>query len=178
MSASSSSEQLLPAAPSNDSVTAPVPLSPRRSLLYHALGLTALTAMLIGLLIGAALISATPSPSNPSAPLTPVAESTLALPIIQVTGGLISGSVQPRGQALFASIPFAAPPVGPHRWLPPQPVVPWSGVRDGTQLPSYCAQVGAVGMIGSEDCLYLNVHTPRVFANGTVSNTTLAPVLV
>ena len=33
----------------------------------------------------------------------------------------------------FQGIPFAAPPVGPLRLKPPQPTIPWEGVRDATQ---------------------------------------------
>lgn len=60
---------------------------------------------------------------------------------------------------VFRGIPYAAPPVGDLRWRPPQPAASWTGARD-------CAEYGAVslqkgGEKGSEDCLFLNVHTRR-----------------
>jgi carboxylesterase type B len=56
---------------------------------------------------------------------------------IKVEGGLVSGTPgwgwNVRG---FRGIPFAAPPAGNSRWRPPQPVVPWQGVR-GSLLRSH-----------------------------------------
>jgi para-nitrobenzyl esterase len=69
--------------------------------------------------------------------------------------GLVAGTV-----ASFKGIPFAAPPVGDLRWRPPQPVKPWSGVREATSYGPACIQFGAgnVPVAGqSEDCLTLNV---------------------
>lgn len=68
---------------------------------------------------------------------------------------------------LFAGIPYAAPPVGDLRWRPPVPAAPWSGVRDATVAGPSCPQENDIyGVLGanptkSEDCLYLNVSTPR-----------------
>ncbi len=68
---------------------------------------------------------------------------------------------------LFRGIPFAAPPLGPLRWKPPQPVVPWRGVRASLKQPASCLQNdhgwnrGDV-LIGSEDCLTLDVRTPSM----------------
>ncbi|XP_021075983.1 pyrethroid hydrolase Ces2e-like isoform X1 [Mus pahari] len=74
----------------------------------------------------------------------------------------------------FLGIPFAKPPVGPLRFAPPEAPEPWSGVRDGTSQPAMCLQNDDVlNLEGlkiiklimppfsmSEDCLYLNIHTP------------------
>ena len=65
----------------------------------------------------------------------------------------------------FKGVPYAAPPVGEHRWQPPRPAPCWSGVRDATSFGAVCAQVGAVPgttttWFGSEDCLTLNIWSP------------------
>ncbi len=85
---------------------------------------------------------------------------------VQVTGGLVAGTVAPSGVRAFRGIPFAAPPVGALRWRPPQPVTPWRGVRAATAFGPRCMQLPIFsdmvfrsnGM--SEDCLYLNVWVP------------------
>lgn len=61
----------------------------------------------------------------------------------------------------FKGIPFAAPPVGPMRWRPPQPPQPWSGVRSAKEFGKSCPQPGGAPDAMSEDCLTLNVWTPR-----------------
>src|SRR5258708_35441220 len=71
------------------------------------------------------------------------------------------------GVRVFKGIPYAAPPVGDLRWKPPQPVVPWHGVRDGSAYAAECPQTQyPAGSIyirplqpHSEDCLFLNVWT-------------------
>jgi para-nitrobenzyl esterase len=86
-------------------------------------------------------------------------------PIINTHSGKIRGIVE--GDIfIFKGIPYAAPPVGEYRWRPPQPVIPWEGVRDASEFGPNCAQAGwgtAPGTIvegSSEDCLYLNLWTP------------------
>jgi len=74
----------------------------------------------------------------------------------------------------FRGIPFAAPPVGPLRWRPPQAPSGWSGVRDCVSYAPACIQpsdgdMGAGPWAGdfyymglpamSEDYLYLNLAT-------------------
>ena len=66
----------------------------------------------------------------------------------------------------FLGLPYAAPPVGELRWRPPQPPMPWHGVREATQYAATCPQQLGTGFQGpgpfSEDCLYLNVATPTL----------------
>src|SRR5579859_4155655 len=57
----------------------------------------------------------------------------------------------------YLGIPYAAPPVGSLRWTPPQSFGKWQGVLQATQFGSECPQAGG----GSEDCLFLNVYTPK-----------------
>jgi para-nitrobenzyl esterase len=59
--------------------------------------------------------------------------------VVPVTGGAVRGS-EWDGSHLFRGIPFAAPPVERLRWKPPQPVVPWKGLRDATAQPASSVQ--------------------------------------
>lgn len=83
-------------------------------------------------------------------------------PSATVSGGEIKGVLEGR-EAVFRSVPFAAPPVGDLRWREPQAVVSWNGVRDATEFGPACRQ-GRV-MRESEDCLTLNIWTPEWPAN-------------
>lgn len=85
---------------------------------------------------------------------------------LQVTGGAIRGKALPDGSAVYLGIPYAAPPVGALRWMPPQPVFPWNGVREAMVAPAPCAQLSegwnaADAARSSEDCLYLSIHVPK-----------------
>ncbi|HTM02475.1 MAG TPA: carboxylesterase family protein [Vicinamibacterales bacterium] len=79
-----------------------------------------------------------------------------------ITGGRVSG-VEAAGIVAFKGLPFAAPPVGALRWKAPQPVQPWSGVKQADHFGPGCVQAQSpytqVPSM-SEDCLYLNVWTP------------------
>jgi para-nitrobenzyl esterase len=64
---------------------------------------------------------------------------------------------------LWKAIPFAKPPVGPLRWKAPQDPDPWTGTREVSEFCSPCTQYFTFGdfVVGSEDCLYLNIWRPR-----------------
>jgi para-nitrobenzyl esterase len=68
----------------------------------------------------------------------------------------------------YLGVPYATPPVGALRFAPPEPARPWSGVRAATDFGAACAQPidfsGAAET--SEDCLFLNVWTPRAAPAG------------
>ncbi len=87
--------------------------------------------------------------------------------VVEVAGGRISG-VERSGVWAFSGIPYAGPPVGPGRWRPPGPVVPWAGTRAcdrfgpaAPQTPGAMEQaLGGAAEATDEDCLTLNVWTP------------------
>ncbi len=94
-----------------------------------------------------------------------------AEPTIRTTAGIVRG-VTESDVSIFKGIPYAAPPVGEYRWRPPQPVIPWEGVREASEFGPNCAQAGwgaAPGSISegsSEDCLYLNLWLPAKAEKG------------
>jgi len=66
----------------------------------------------------------------------------------------------------FLGIPYAAPPVGALRWRPPRPAAHWPGVRLAKKPGANCAQTANLGTgvlttSTAENCLFLNVYTPR-----------------
>jgi len=87
-----------------------------------------------------------------------------------VTGGRVAGVVT-NSISSFKGIPFAAPPIGALRWKAPQPVKPWTGVKQASAYGLACMQDPAFPKIFgapptlSEDCLYLNVWTPAKSAS-------------
>jgi para-nitrobenzyl esterase len=74
------------------------------------------------------------------------------------------------GLYVYKGIPYAASPVGRLRWLPPQPVKPWDGIRPAKEYGAIASQntmpamaAGAPSFEGipqGEDCLFLNIWTP------------------
>lgn len=70
---------------------------------------------------------------------------------------------------VFKGIPYAQPPIGAGRWKPPVSMSPWNGVRDAQQFGAACVQPKprAESIYAdelptmSEDCLFLNIWTPR-----------------
>ena len=66
---------------------------------------------------------------------------------------------------VFRGIPYAAPPVGPLRWRPPQPPPPRDGRSDVTRFGADPIQLNEPGRDSrapgmSEDCLTLNIWAP------------------
>ncbi len=85
--------------------------------------------------------------------------------VVPVTGGTVRGARTALGTS-FYGIPYAAPPVGDRRWRSPQPVAPWTGIRNATKKAHPCLQGspdnGGLGEQSDEDCLFVNVHVPAV----------------
>ncbi len=87
---------------------------------------------------------------------------------VRTDAGTVAGSASADGKVqIFKGIPYAAPPVGALRWKEPQPVPSWQGVRKATEFGARCMQGNVYGDMvfrdaaPSEDCLYLNVWTPK-----------------
>lgn len=83
-----------------------------------------------------------------------------------IKGGTIRGELQEDGSAVFHRIPFAAAPAGDLRWKSPQPLPPWTGVRDATGPATPCPQLdegwnAADAASSGEDCLSLAIREPR-----------------
>jgi len=79
--------------------------------------------------------------------------------------GKVNGVVTSNGVVSFKGIPYAAPPVGNLRFMPPQPPAPWSGTLQATKYGKAEPQppdtlTGSTALQQSEDCLNLNVWTP------------------
>jgi len=85
-------------------------------------------------------------------------------PVAQSSSGALQG-VEDCGVAVFRGVPYAAAPIGALRFLPPEPVPAWSGVRDASrhgpiapQLPTTIVHVmGDVLSPQNEDCLTLTI---------------------
>jgi para-nitrobenzyl esterase len=90
---------------------------------------------------------------------------------VRTEAGSVQGATSTDGKVqIFKGVPYAAPPVGALRWKEPQPVASWQGVRKATEFGARCMQGNVFGDMvfrdsaPSEDCLYLNVWTPKASA--------------
>ncbi|CAB3244715.1 unnamed protein product [Arctia plantaginis] len=90
---------------------------------------------------------------------------------VHVTEGILEGEeVQNEYGGTFYSfkgVPYAQPPVGDLRFKAPQPLQPWTGVRDATEFGPISYQFNLWDPNHQppnmgEDCLYLNVYTPQI----------------
>ncbi|XP_014476490.1 PREDICTED: esterase E4-like [Dinoponera quadriceps] len=99
-----------------------------------------------------------------------LANSLFSGPVVNIKWGPILGkwSKSLNGQpiASFLGIPYALPPLGDLRFKSPQRWNrTWITVRNSTVDGPNCAQLDKSEVIGSEDCLYLNVFMPMIPGN-------------
>lgn len=95
---------------------------------------------------------------------------------VRIDSGTLNGTTSD-GVSSFKGIPYAAAPVGERRWAAPAPVAPWTAPRDATRFGADCMQNPVPGDVSlgapmAEDCLFLNVWTPKPAAG------TKLPVMV
>ena len=97
---------------------------------------------------------------------------------VTTMNGVVQGTAEVSGVRSFKGIPYAAPPVGALRFMEPQPVQSWQGVRKAQAFGPRAMQLPLFGDMKfrsdgmSEDCLYLNVWAPAAAAGAHL------PVLV
>lgn len=85
----------------------------------------------------------------------------VAAPQVELAQGRYRGLLE-SGIAVFRGIAYAAPPFGPQRFLPPQPVKPQVGLLDASTFAPASPQAprlwaGNTDVVGGENCLCLNV---------------------
>ena len=87
--------------------------------------------------------------------------------VVNTTSGHVHGSKHVLSDGVhvrsWLGLPYAEPPVGKRRFLPPIPASPWTGIRDSVLLPPACPQSSKFSVRSSnntsEDCLYLNIYS-------------------
>ena len=95
------------------------------------------------------------------------ATAALAGTLVETAAGPVAGT-QMQEITVFRGLPYAAPPVGALRWRAPQPATGWADTRDASKVGHACPQKRGLSLEGGgdpgtldEDCLNLNVFTPR-----------------
>ncbi|KAK7482264.1 hypothetical protein BaRGS_00026507, partial [Batillaria attramentaria] len=105
-------------------------------------------------------------------------------PVVTTHQGALRGTRTAIGDDIyvdiFRNIPYARPPTGDRRFRRPEAPEPWTGIRDATAFGNQCPQSEwpAINQLAttfqdSEDCLYLNVYTPKM-----TTGVTSLPVMV
>ncbi|XP_020740711.2 carboxylesterase 3 isoform X1 [Odocoileus virginianus] len=100
-------------------------------------------------------------------------------PLGRVRGRQVGVKGTDRLVNVFLGIPFAQPPLGPHRFSAPRPAKSWEGVRDASRAHAICLQDlermnnSRFTLDGkhqtfpiSEDCLILNIYSPAEAPSG------------
>ena len=88
----------------------------------------------------------------------------------------------------WLGMPYARPPVDGLRWRVPEPPEAWADTLDALRFGPPCVQLGSAlggvasddpdGFVGSEDCLYLNVWSPRSEPDRVAAGEDRLPVMV
>ena len=124
-------------------------------------------------LAGAAGLTASSAPNALAATGSGSQVTTDASTVVETRSGKVGG-YRHDGIATFKGIPYAAPTAGQARFLAPQPVESWTGVRSSRYYGHVCPQPARAGWDNDmeaflmrwddgqpgEDCLRLNLWTP------------------
>jgi para-nitrobenzyl esterase len=88
--------------------------------------------------------------------------------VVQTAEGALRG-LRTQTLDIFKGVRYGETTAGANRFRPPIPVRPWTGIREAIRLGSPCPQDDGIdyrpwqdpNLPGSEDCLFLNVWSPR-----------------
>src|SRR5512145_2708050 len=86
-------------------------------------------------------------------------------PVAHTGYGAVLGQADEDGTWVWKAVPFARPPVGELRWKAPRDPQPWGGVRSLRRFARPAVQYLPLTrqILGTEDCLYLNVWRPASY---------------
>jgi para-nitrobenzyl esterase len=132
-------------------------------------------------LVPIALLALPLACQRPPAPPSPDLASLRTPP-----AGPVVGTAGFHGGHVWKGIPFAAPPVGALRWRAPQPAERWTDAREALAFGERCPQLASAfegaddpgELIGSEDCLTLNVYAPAFAPDAVPQAQARLPVMV
>lgn len=110
-------------------------------------------------------------------PLVPAYKITKHDPVVKTQSGLLRGfkeEVFGLSVDTFLGVPYAEPPLGSLRFMPPVPPKPWLREFKALVFPPSCVQpsvyfnkvINITGDERSEDCLYLNIWAPSRESSG------------
>jgi para-nitrobenzyl esterase len=89
---------------------------------------------------------------------------------VETAAGVVAGlaPADAGGVNAFLGIPYAEPPLGPHRLGPPAPVAPWDGARPCVEYGASAPQpdqgftIIPEPIVPGDNCLNLNVFSPEL----------------
>ncbi|ODM93583.1 Esterase FE4 [Orchesella cincta] len=120
-------------------------------------------------------------PRNPFHPRQPL-HGPIAFTKLGPVRGFKMRVTESREIFAFTGVPYGESTAGKNRFSDPVPRRPWGGTWDATFPSPYCVQRNSVNMgrlSGKEDCLFLDIYTPRL-PSKTMRNDTgsLLPVII
>lgn len=148
----------------------------RRAMLLVLLGLFLLAVFAISAFLSSLV------PAERPIPIADVSSERL------LAQGPVVGFAAETETHAWLGLPYARPPMGPLRWRAPQPPETWVETRDALTFGRPCVQPGSPiagvpaedddGLAGEEDCLYLNVWSPRFEPDVVPTGDERLPVMV
>lgn len=80
--------------------------------------------------------------------------------------GIVRGTRDEMNTLVWKGIPYAKAPVGEGRWKAPLKMEKWEGIRDAVAFGNVAPQIRNRKVVGSEDCLCLNIWRPDSYETG------------